>query len=94
MHTPKQEGGTPALVNQPTPVRKKNAWWRQLKINRALRHYPYVISEGEIWFGRTTPSQRAFVWIRADDFLGEIAAGRRQAAWPGERQSSWPVGQG
>ena len=74
MKTQMQEGVTPKLVNQPAPVRKKNAWWRRLKIGRALRRYPYVVSDGDVWFGRKTPDQRAFVWIEADEFIGQIAA--------------------
>jgi hypothetical protein len=74
MNTSELQGSTPALVDQPAPVRRKNAWWRQLKINRAVRRYPYVISEGEIWFGRKTPNQRAFVWIAADELVGQVAA--------------------
>lgn len=74
MKTQNQSGKRPALVDQPEPVRKKNAWWRRLKISRAQRHYPCVVSEGAEWFGRKTPDQRAFVWIRADEFLGRVAA--------------------
>lgn len=69
-----RKGGEPKLANQPAPTRKKNARWRKLKIGRALRKYPYVISEGEVWFGRKTPDQRAFVWIAADEFINSIAA--------------------
>ncbi len=74
MKTLKQQGSTPALVEQPAPLRRKNAWWRRLKIGRARSHYPSVISEGAEWFGRKTPDQRAFVWIRADEFPGRAAA--------------------
>ncbi len=74
MKTLKQQGSTHALVEQPAPLRRKNAWWRRLKIGRAQRHYPHVVSEGAEWFGRKTPDQRAFVWIRADEFLGRVAA--------------------
>ena len=74
MKTQKQPGGKPVLADQPAPVRKKNAWWRRIKIGRAQRHLPRVISEGAEWFGRKTPDQRAFVWIKADEFLGKVAA--------------------
>ncbi|WP_333839769.1 hypothetical protein [Pelomicrobium sp.] len=59
---------------------KQNAWWRQVKLARALRRYPYVISEGDVWFGRKTPDQRAFVWFQADAFLGEAAANDEMGA--------------
>ena len=74
MKTQKQQGARPELVDQPAPVRKKNAWWRRLKIRRAQRQYPCVLSDGAEWFGRKTPDQRAFVWIRADEFVGRVAA--------------------
>jgi len=74
MKTQKQQGGKRALVDQPAPVRKKNAWWRRIKISRAQSRYPSVVSEGVQWFGRKTPDQRAFVWISAEDFLGLAAA--------------------
>ena len=79
MKTQKQPGAKPALVepalvDQPGPLRKRNAWWRRIKIGRAQRHLPHVISEGVEWFGRKTPDQRAFVWIRADEFVGKVAA--------------------
>ncbi|MDP2640497.1 MAG: hypothetical protein Q8Q16_07505 [Betaproteobacteria bacterium] len=74
MKTQKQQGGARALVDQPAPVRKKNAWWRRLKIGRAQRRYAYVISEGAVWFGRKTPDQKAFIWISAEEFLGQTAA--------------------
>lgn len=74
MKTQKQQGGTRVPVDQPAPVRKKNAWWRRIKISRAQGRYPSVESEGAQWFGRKTPDQRAFVWIRAGDFPGKIAA--------------------
>ena len=73
MKTQKQSGGKRTLVDQPA-LRKKNAWWRRIKISRAQSRYPSVVSEGVQWFGRKTPDQRAFVWIRAEDFLGPIAA--------------------
>ena len=62
-------GGTPVLANQPSvkDVRKKNAWWRQPKINRAVRRLPYVISEGEVWFGRKAPGGKAWVWLEASE---------------------------
>lgn len=65
------QGGTPELVDQPTPesLRKKNAWWRQPKLNRAVRRLPYVISEGEVWFGRKAPGGRAWVWLEASEEL-------------------------
>jgi hypothetical protein len=68
------QGGTPELVEQPPAqeVRKKNAWWRQPKINRAVRRLPYVISEGEVWFGRKVPGGRAWTWLEADE--GGLAA--------------------
>ena len=74
MKTQQQSGGKRTLIDQPAPVLKKNAWWRRLKIGRAQARYTYVISEGVVWFGRKTPDQRAFVWIRAEDFLGQTAA--------------------
>lgn len=48
------QGGTPTLAEQPAPqeIHKKNAWWRQPRINRSVRRLPYVISEGDVWFGR------------------------------------------
>jgi hypothetical protein len=69
MHKQPTEGGTTALVEQPTPaeVRKKNAWWRQPKINRSVRRLPYVISEGSVWFGRKAPGGKAWVWLEADE---------------------------
>ena len=73
MKTQKQ-GGKRAPVDQPAPLRRKNAWWRRIKISRAQSRYPSVVSEGVQWFGRKTPDQRAFVWIRAEEFLGKIAA--------------------
>ena len=61
-------GGTPTLADQPTQdVHKKNAWWRQPKINRAVRRLPYVISDGDVWFGRKVPGGRAWVWLQADE---------------------------
>ena len=73
MKTQKQSGGKRTLVDQPA-LRKKNAWWRRIKISRAQSRYPSVVSEGVQWFGRKTPDQRAFVWIRSEDFLGTVAA--------------------
>jgi hypothetical protein len=61
-----RQGGTPELINQPA-VRKANAWWRRIRLGRSVRRLPYVISEGEIWFGRKTPDGRAWVWIQADE---------------------------
>ena len=63
------QGGTPELVDQPAPdaLRKKNAWWRQPKLNRAVRRLPYVISEGEVWFGRKAPGGKAWVWLEASE---------------------------
>ena len=60
------QGATPTLAEQPTP-RKKNAWWRQPKINRAVRRLPYVISEGDVWFGRKAPGGKAWVWLEASE---------------------------
>ena len=74
MKTQKQQGGGPAPTDQPAPVRKKGAWWQKLKLGRAQARYAYVVSEGDVWFGRRTPDQRAFVWIPAEDFLGQAAA--------------------
>ena len=74
MHQQLSQSGKPSLVNQPASIRKKNAWWQALKLSRAQRKYPYVISEGAVWFGRKTPDQKAFVWIDADKFPGSIAA--------------------
>ena len=54
------------LVEQPI-TRKKNSWWRQPKINRAVRRLPYVISEGDVWFGRKVPGGRAWVWLEASE---------------------------
>jgi hypothetical protein len=54
------------LVEQPI-TRKKNSWWRQPKINRAVRRLPYVISEGDVWFGRKAPGGRAWVWLEASE---------------------------
>jgi hypothetical protein len=63
------QGGKPELVDQPAPeaLRKKNAWWRQPKLNRAVRRLPYVISEGEVWFGRKAPGGKAWVWLEASE---------------------------
>jgi len=74
MHQQLSQSGKPPLVNQPASIRKKNAWWQALKISRAERKYPYVISEGAVWFGRKTPDQKAFVWINAEEFRDSIAA--------------------
>lgn len=60
------QGGTPGLVNQP-PVRKANAWWRRMRLDRSVRRLPYVVSEGDVWFGRKSPDGRAWVWIQADE---------------------------
>jgi len=67
MNKQPKQGGTPKLVDQSTPVtlRKKNAWWRQPKLNRAVRRLPYVISEGGVWFGRKAPGGKAWVWLEA-----------------------------
>lgn len=61
--------GMPPLVDQPKTgeTRKKNAWWRQPRINRSVRRLPYVISEGEVWFGRKVPGGRAWTWLQADE---------------------------
>lgn len=69
MNKQPKQGGTPKLVDQSTPatLRKKNAWWRQPKLNRAVRRLPYVISEGEVWFGRKVPGGKAWVWLEASD---------------------------
>lgn len=76
------QGGMPELVDQPAPdaLRKKNAWWRQPKLNRAVRRLPYVISEGEVWFGRKAPGGKAWVWLEAreDDFAKQPAANDEQ----------------
>jgi hypothetical protein len=63
------QGGTPTLAEQPAPqdIHKKNAWWRQLRINRSVRRLPYVISEGEVWFGRKVPGGRAWTWLQGDE---------------------------
>jgi hypothetical protein len=63
------QGGTPTLADQPAAqeIHKKNAWWRQPKINRAVRRLPYVISEGNVWFGRKAPGGRAWVWLEANE---------------------------
>ena len=63
------QGGKPELVDQPAPevLRKKNAWWRQPKLNRAVRRLPYVISEGAVWFGRKAPGGKAWVWLEASE---------------------------
>jgi hypothetical protein len=63
------QGGTLILADQPTmqEVRKKNAWWRQPKINRSVRRLPYVISEGSVWFGRKAPGGRAWVWLETTE---------------------------
>ena len=74
MKTQKQSGGEHTLVDQSTPVHKKNAWWRRIKVSRARNRLPCVVSEGVEWYGRKTPDQRAFVWIRAEEFLGRVAA--------------------
>ena len=74
MKTQKQSGGKRTLVDQPAPVRRKNAWWRRIKISRAQSRYPCVISEGVEWYGRKTPDQRAFVWFKSADFAGQTAA--------------------
>jgi hypothetical protein len=74
MKTKQQQGGARALADQPAPLRRKNAWWRRIKLSRAKGRYPSVISEGAQWFGRKTPDQRAFVWISAEDIAGEPAA--------------------
>ena len=75
-------GGTPELVRSTAPeeIRKKNAWWRQPKINRAVRRLPYVISEGEVWFGRKAPGGKAWVWLEAS----EDEMSRRPAANDGQ----------
>ncbi len=73
MQQQSSHSGKPPLVNQPASIRKKNAWWQALKLSRAQRKYPYVISEGAVWFGRKTPDQKAFVWIDAAEFPGSIA---------------------
>jgi hypothetical protein len=62
------QGGTAALANQPA-ARKANAWWRRLRLGRSVRRLSYVISEGEVWFGRKTPDGRAWVWIQADESM-------------------------
>jgi len=69
MHKQPTQGSTPTPVNQPTPeeIRKKNAWWRQPRINRSVRRLPYVISEGNVWFGRKIPGGKAWVWLEADE---------------------------
>jgi hypothetical protein len=81
------QGGTPLLVEQPAvqEVRKKNAWWRQPKINRAVRRLPYVISEGDVWFGRKVPGGKAWVWLEASEESLEKkpAANDRQFKRPG-----------
>ncbi len=63
------QGGMPTLTEQPSTreVRKKNAWWRQAKINRSVRRLPYVISEGSVWFGRKVPGGKAWVWLEATE---------------------------
>ena len=63
------QGGTPTLAEQPAPqeIHKKNAWWRQPRINRSVRRLPYVISEGGVWFGRKVPGGRAWVWLEASE---------------------------
>ncbi len=60
----------PTLPEQTAP-RKKNSWWRQPKINRAVRRLPYVISEGDVWFGRKAPGGRAWVWLEASEEANE-----------------------
>ena len=62
------QGGTPELANQPA-IRKANACWRRLRLERSIRRLAYVISEGDVWFGRKTPDGRAWVWIRADESM-------------------------
>ena len=83
------QGGTPMLADQPTTqeVRKKNAWWRQPKINRSVRRLPYVVSEGSVWFGRKAPGGRAWVWLEASEeaLVTEPAANDRQFHRPGGR---------
>jgi hypothetical protein len=81
------QGGTPELVEQPAvqEVRKKNAWWRQPKINRSVRRLPYVISEGEVWFGRKVPGGRAWTWLEASEssLAEKPTANDRQFKRPG-----------
>lgn len=81
-------GGTPMLADQPTTqaVRKKNAWWRQPKINRSVRRLPYAISEGDVWFGRKAPGGHAWVWLEAsEDAIQHPTANDRQFRQPGSR---------
>ena len=82
MHKQPTPGGTPELANQPAPeaVLKRNAWWRQPKLNRSVRRLPYVISEGSVWFGRKVPGGRAWVWLEVSE--EEMAA--RPAANDGQ----------
>jgi hypothetical protein len=63
------QGGTPTIAGQPAPqeIHKKNGWWRHPKINRSVRRLPYVISEGDVWFGRKAPGGRAWVWLEASE---------------------------
>lgn len=82
------QGGTPTLADQPAAqeVRKKNAWWRQPKINRAVRRLPYVISEGDVWFGRKVPGGRAWVWLEADESRLQQDAANGPRFAPGRRK--------
>lgn len=82
MQNKPDSGGTPVPADQPAvqEVHKKNAWWRQPKINRAVRRLPYVISEGEVWFGRKVPGGKAWVWLEAS----EDEMSRRPAANDGQ----------
>ena len=81
------QGGTPTLADQPAPreIHKKNAWWRRPKINRSVRRLPYVISEGNVWFGRKTPGGKAWVWLEASEesLADKAAANDRQFKRPG-----------
>lgn len=64
-----QQGAGTTPVDQPSPaaIHKKNAWWRQPRENRTVRGRPYVISEGDVWFGRRIGGNLAWVWTRADE---------------------------
>lgn len=81
-------GEMPALVEQPAvqEVRKKNAWWRQPKLNRAVRRLPYVISEGDVWFGRKVPGGRAWVWLEADEGSFSKESANDREFTPGRRK--------
>ena len=82
------QGGMPPLAGQPAvqEVRKKNGWWRQPKLNRAVRRLPYVISEGDVWFGRKAPGGRAWVWLEADEGSLSKGAANDRAFTPGRQK--------